>query len=183
MKVKIVMLGDGAVGKTSIVRRYLGWGFKQDYIPTVGANFYEEEKVYNYEEKDVPELTMTWVIWDVSGQPAFTDVRDKYYHGAKGGLLVTDLTKEVTVENAENWLKEFYGTIEKQVPVLLLGNKEDLSGKREVPTTEGEKMAEELSERFETEIPWIETSAKTSKNLWHSFKTLAYKITKHIEES
>lgn len=176
------MLGNGGVGKTSIVRRYLGWGFKQDYIPTIGANFYEEEKVYHFEEEESSDLNMSWVIWDVSGQPAFTDVRDKYYHGAKGGLLVTDLTQKSTLENAENWLKEFYGTIEEQVPVLLLGNKQDLSGKREVSTTEGERVAEELSNQYGREIPWIETSAKTSKNLWQSFKTLAYEIAEYIEE-
>lgn len=181
MKLKIVMLGDGAVGKTSIVRKYLGWGFTQDYIPTVGANFYEKEKTYEYPKKDLT-LTIDWVIWDVSGQPAFHEVRKNYYYGAKGALMVTDLTRTLTLQNAENWIDDFFDAIDTKIPVVFLGNKKDLTEKHMFSSAEGEKIVETLSKQYGKDFEWIETSAKTGENLNTAFKELGFEIARSLEK-
>lgn len=172
---KLIMIGDGAVGKTSIVRRYLKWGFQERYLPTLGANFYTEKRTYTYDED---QLTVKWTLWDISGQPAFSEVRDKYYIGAKGALVVYDITRKETAENTENWIEELHKRTENKQPVVLLGNKVDLRGteREEVSSKEGKQLAEDLSEQFGVEIPYIDTSAKTGKNLDKAFKTIAKQI-------
>lgn len=177
---KLIMIGDGAVGKTSIVRRYLKWGFQERYLPTLGANFYTEKRTYNY---DKGQLTVKWTLWDISGQPAFSEVRDKYYIGAKGAIVVFDITRKETAENTENWIEEVYKRTKNKPPVILLGNKVDLRGteREKVSQNEGKKLAQDLSEQFEVEIPYLDSSAKTGKNLEEAFKTIAKQISEKLD--
>lgn len=178
---KIITIGDGAVGKTSIVRRYLGWGFEQRYLPTIGADFYTDEREYDLKEA---RLTVDWTVWDISGQPEFKEIRDKYYLGAGGSLVVFDITRKRTAENTKKWISEFFKKVNRNKPCVLIGNKIDLreQGLEEVPTEKGKQLAEELSLKYGLEIPYLETSAKTKKNLEKAFQNLAVKIAKNLGE-
>lgn len=176
---KVITLGDGAVGKTSIVRRYLGWDFRGNYLPTIGAEFYAKDTNYELEEK---LLQITWNVWDISGQPDFSSVRGSYYTGSHGAVVIFDITRETTAEHVKNWVEDFYQTTGTTSPFVLLGNKVDLrgTGREEVPKEEGKRIAAEISEQWGVDVPYIETSAKAKRGLEKAFKILSQKIAKKL---
>lgn len=177
IKAKIVIIGDGGVGKTSIVRQYLGWGFKENYLPTMGANFYQKTSSYDL---GFGVLKYEWSVWDLSGQPLFNDVRDNYYTGSAGGIVVFDITRKKTAKNTKNWVQDFDTAVKGESPLILVGNKVDLRGtkKEELSQKFGRKLAEKLSNEYGQKIPYLETSAKTGENLGKAFQLLGIKIAK-----
>lgn len=169
---KISLLGDGAVGKTSLRRNYLGETFKANYNMTLGADF-----ATNYITVDGISIMM--VIWDLAGQPRFNVVREVYYRGTKGALLVYDLSRPETYENLANWVAELYKNNRMQkVPIVLIGNKADLRGSdySTIPAKYGEDYAQRLSEWSGYTVPYIETSAKLGDNVANSFESLVRQI-------
>ncbi len=125
--VKIVLLGDGAVGKTSLVRRYVEHRFDDSYITTIGANV---------KKKELEEFGIRLIIWDLYGQKLGTNLQDSNYYGADGAIVVFDLTRKKTLDHVKGWLRDLYKVVGK-VPVVFAGNKrdiiddfEDWSGKR-----------------------------------------------------
>ena len=164
---KIVLAGDGAVGKTSLRKQYLGEGFDIDYLSTMGADF----ALYDTE---IESTQIRWQIWDLAGQPVFKDVVKAYYTKIFGGVLVYDVTRRQTFNNIEQWLTDLQENSgrETKVPVVLLANKIDLreEGAETVSTDEGKKLAEKLGLRF------IETSAKTGEGVKRAFDFLGEEI-------
>ena len=144
---KVCLLGNGYVGKTSIKRRYLGMQFKETYMATIGADFTLKEQVY----KDV---TIKYLIWDLAGQIKYQNIRGSYFMGAKGLLLVYDVSNFLSFEEVTNWIEEFHRTVRKEekTPIILVGNKIDLreAGIPSISTKQGEDKANELREQFET---------------------------------
>ena len=136
---KIVLMGDGAVGKTSLRKRYLGEGFDTDYLSTMGADF------ALYDTK-VEETHIRWQIWDLAGQPVFKDVVKAYYTKVFGAILVYDVTRRQTFESTEKWLDDLWTNSKRDqnVPVVILGNKIDLreEGAETVSTDEGKRLAD-----------------------------------------
>lgn len=175
IRTKIITIGDGAVGKTSIVQRYLGKGFEENYIPTFGAEFHTHRRKYLLDDGPI---FIEWNLWDVAGQSKFEHVRSKYFLNAKAAIIVFDITRQITAKHTHNWIEDFYSTVGKHRPFVLLGNKVDLRGteEEEVPIEEGERMAAEFSEKFGIDVPYLETSAKTNKNLEKAFEVLASKV-------
>ena len=164
---KIVLVGDGAVGKTSIRKRYLGLGFETDYLSTMGADF-------ALHDTTLKETQIRWQIWDLAGQPMFKDVVQAYYTKIFGGVVVYDVTRRQTFDNVEIWLNDMWKNSgrDRNVPVVLLANKVDLreEGAETVSTDEGKKLAESLG------IPFIETSAKSGKGVEAAFDKLGKNI-------
>lgn len=167
MLLKIVVIGDGAVGKTSIRRRYMGEGFRTDFLATMGADF-------AFLETTLDEFVIQWQIWDLAGQPAFRNVMKSYYKGSFGALAVYDVTQPKTLDSIDGWVaeaRERAGTF-AELPVILIGNKIDLRG--EVPsslkTIHGFAKAKALNSGF------VETSAKTGEAIEDAFEMLARKI-------
>jgi len=164
---KIVLIGDGAVGKTSLRKRYLGEGFETDYLSTMGADF----ALY---DTTVKETHIRWQIWDLAGQPVFKDVVKAYYTKVFGGILVYDITRHQTFKNVEKWLNDIRENSkrDRDVPVILLANKSDLreEGTETVSTDEGKALADRLGLNF------IETSAKTGEGVQAAFNQLGTKI-------
>ena len=164
LRLKIVMLGDGAVGKTSIVQRYMGLGFRPVYLMTIGANFYAREITY-YDEK-FGKLHVTLVVWDLAGQPRFNEVRNQYYKGAKLAIIVFDVSKRETLKSVKKWANEFWNNVKEKFPIILVGNKIDLRESADtVSHEEGINLARELSEELGFEVPYVEASAKTGENI------------------
>ena len=173
IRVKIVLIGDGGVGKTSIARRYLGESFIHEYKRTIGADFYVKRDTY--EDNDLGKIMFEWLIWDLAGQPAYNEVRPLYYRGAQGALVVFDLTRPETYYNIPKWLSEYWRHCGSVLPFVLVGNKVDIrdSSPNPVPPEAGMEYAKIASKTVGIQIPYIETSAKTGENIPKAFEFLA----------
>jgi small GTP-binding protein len=116
---KVCMLGNPAVGKTSLVRKFVYDEFDDKYISTIGTKV--TKKVINFAAKD---LRLTLMLWDVLGQRT-RKLNTLYFRGAKGALLVFDGTRRDTFDSLDEWIDTFYTTV-GEVPLVILGNKNDL---------------------------------------------------------
>ncbi|MBN1802768.1 MAG: GTP-binding protein [Candidatus Lokiarchaeota archaeon] len=160
---KLVVLGDAAVGKTSLINQYMLHSFKEDYKPTLGVNILT--KVVKIEDYNV-----RLILWDLAAQSKYELSRKLFFQGCSGALLVYDVTRYTSFSNVkEKWYEDFirYALPETGGNYLLIGNKVDLADERTVTTEEGEKMANKLNV-----ADFIETSAKNGKNVDSTFKTL-----------
>jgi len=169
---KLILGGDGAVGKTSMVHRYVENDFAKDYKSTIGTSIMKKE--CSFKELD---STVRFVIWDLAGQAQFKLVRKSYLANAEAGILVYDVTNRASFENID---KNWYIEIKKGSPniaLILVGNKIDLTENRVVSREEGESLAEKL------QLIYIETSAKTGENINDTFKMLALQIIKKYIET
>lgn len=180
--VKIVLAGDGAVGKTTLRRRYLGEGFQASYLMTIGADF-------AVKTVDVSERTIKFQLWDLAGQPRFQVVREMYYRGALGGLLIFDVTRWDSFKNLPHWLEELWRSNGRgAVPVVLVGNKTDLrmEGPDFISQEYGEKYSQDVStvtQQYGFTVPYIETSAKTGELVDEAFRILGTNILSYLNAS
>ena len=99
---KTILIGDGAVGKTSLKRKYIGKGFPSDYLPTLGSDFVIKKVQIN---SNSISREIKFQIWDIAGQPSFKQIRARYYNQAIGALLVFDVTRPDTLYNLEKWIE------------------------------------------------------------------------------
>jgi len=173
VRFKVVLIGDGGVGKTSIARRYLGEGFTQEYIKTIGANFYVKRTIFA--DAHFGKILIEWNIWDLAGQPTWDQVRPLYYKGAKAALVVFDVTSPRSYYNVPKWISELWKNVGGVLPFVLIGNKIDLRDKHPnaLPPEAGKKYAELASQKVGIRIPYLETSAKTGENINEAFNHLA----------
>ncbi|TFG28782.1 GTP-binding protein [Candidatus Thorarchaeota archaeon] len=166
---KAVLIGDAAVGKTSIRRRYLGKGFISSHIATIGVDF--AQKTVRIDDRPIQ-----LVIWDLAGQEGYQRVRRHYYQGCSAMILVYDITNRESFENASAWLAESFKHVDEFPPVAILANKIDLrtsdNTANYVTAEEGEAFAKSLSEKLEIQTIFFETSAKNGENIQESFTQL-----------
>jgi small GTP-binding protein len=161
---KVLLVGDGNVGKTSLVRRFCEGQFEESRILTIGVDF--QIKVVQLGEK-----TIRLSIWDVAGQERFRALRDQFYAGTLAVALVYDVTSPATFFNLTRWREEIRASI-PSVPLCVIGNKVDLGPV--VPPGEAEGWA-----KFEGQMPFLQTSALTGENVEKFFQGLAYLAHKH----
>ncbi len=164
MLFKIVVLGEGAVGKTAIVTRFSHGFFRTDYKTTIGSQF--AVKNIDVVDNDGSRKTVKLQIWDVAGQSRFQILRPMYYRGASGGILVYDVTRRRTFIVLEEWLTELRKAINKDIPLVLVANKTDLPD-RVVEPAEGHEFAKAHN------MPYVESSAKTGEGIIDIFEELA----------
>ncbi|MFX0201416.1 MAG: GTP-binding protein [Candidatus Hodarchaeota archaeon] len=176
---KVTLLGDGAVGKTSLRDRFMGKVFPTEYLMTIGADFATKTL-------EISGKQAKFQIWDLAGQPRFEMVRGLYYKGAVGGMLVFDVTRPSSFENSTAWIREVWENNGKgKIPLVLLGNKVDLRDQVPISTRpeQGEKFARELSRITSNggfSIPYYETSAKSGKNVDQAFLALGEAVANFI---
>ncbi|MFW9928663.1 MAG: Rab family GTPase [Candidatus Thorarchaeota archaeon] len=183
MVFKVVLCGDGGVGKTALRIRYMGRGFQAKYMMTVGADFALKEISVSDGTGNIQ--THRFQIWDLAGQQNFSYVRPLFFMGAHGVLLVYDVTRLSTYENVLSWMGEIVKAIGKKLfPVVLIGNKIDLRYQTDIAISseEGRELARQISDEcFEgnLKIPYIETSAitNTGKNVDYAFLKIAELVT------
>lgn len=181
---KVCLLGDGAVGKTALRERYLGKQFSSGYVMTIGADFaVKKTRIITEDgEKDVK-----FQIWDLAGQPRFNSVRELYYKGSHGGLLVFDITRRDSFTNLYAWIEELYKNSGRgKMPIAVLGNKVDLRDEAEdcVTREQVQEFIEDLKKEYDYsfDIPYLETSAKSGENVDESFMILAQNIRLYLAQ-
>jgi len=166
---KVVLLGDGAVGKTSIRRNYLGKGFISSHIATIGVDFAQKYV-------SVDSQTVRLVIWDLAGQTGFERVRKHYYNGCSALILVYSVIDRETFDNLTWWLVEAFKYNQTIPPTAILANKIDLrsseNNNHEVSTEEGLQFRDMFKSRLEVPAVFLETSAKTGENIQEAFTEL-----------
>ena len=156
---KIIIIGDLASGKTNILSKYLTNTFEPNSTPTIGV----EMKVKDFKIK---EDLVKAQFWDTAGQEKYDSLTTSYYKGAKGALIVYDITQKSSFDKIESLLKKLRDNSNKNVSVILVGNKCDLEDNREVLKEDGEELAQKLKIKF------MEVSAKTGENLDKLFQNL-----------
>ena len=160
-------MGAAGVGKTSLLYRFVNDMFNADYTATIGAHFLTKKVKLGLKELDDDEATLN--IWDIAGQKRYFDIRTTFYRGAHGALLIFDLTRHETFKEMEDWYLEMIPVLGVEFPLLLIGNKSDLVDDlgASIDSAEINKYAEEKGSNY------IETSAKTGKNVEKAFWELA----------
>lgn len=172
---KIVLIGDGGVGKTAIRERYLGQGFESQYVLTIGADFSMKDDVINGNR-------VRYQIWDLAGQERFDGVRDVYYKGAMGALFIYDVSRPESYYNAAKWIKELWANNGRgKVPIVVVANKIDLRQSCEAPISseQGRLISEKLTKLTSSQgfaCHYIETSAKTGVKIHDAYSLLGENI-------
>ncbi|MHA2404736.1 MAG: Rab family GTPase [Candidatus Kariarchaeaceae archaeon] len=169
---KVVLLGEGGVGKTSLRKKYLGEGFESTYQMTIGADFAAKRmKIDNWD--------ITANIWDLAGQTQFKLMRETYYRGVSGALLVFDISRPETFVAVDHWVEELKQNNRNElVPIALIGNKSDLRDETEDPVPQGtaERFANEVSAQYGIKVQYVESSALTGLNVQTPFEVLIQEI-------
>jgi len=160
---KVVLLGEGCVGKTSLCLRYVQNAFNDKHITTIQASFLT--KRLNVDNKRVG-----LAIWDTAGQERFHALGPIYYRDANGALLVYDITDRDSFIKVQTWVKELRKMLGKEVTLAIAGNKCDLERSRVVSIEEAEQYAESVSAKH------YSTSAKLNKGLEELFLDLTKRM-------
>jgi small GTP-binding protein len=177
---KIALIGDGGVGKTAIRERYLGNVFNTQYLLTVGADFAMHDDIVN-------GSPVRYQIWDMSGQQRFELVREAFYKGCLGALLVYDITRSDSFFNLPKWINELWENNGRgRIPIVIVANKIDLRNELDntISPSQGWSFIQNLSGITEPEgfkCHFIETSAKTGVKIPQAFSLLGANILKFIE--
>ena len=164
---KIVLLGDAAVGKTSLITQYCEGMFEEDYKPTLGANIIRKD--VNLEDVSTK---VRLIMWDLAGQEKYSVIRSMYFQGCVGAFLVYDITRYHTFDSINSkWLKDFKRYVKKEGAYILIGNKSDLKEQRAVTVEKGKQLSDKINASNS-----IETSAKIGENIEEAFSLLVNQI-------
>jgi len=159
---KFIIVGSHEVGKTSLIRQFVEKKFSHDYRATIGLNIFAHNFDFQGNEIHVQ-------LWDIGAQQYFKRFRKIYYSGAEAAFIVFDITNRESFNKIKGWHGEINQLIdEKNIPIVIVGNKVDLSEQRVISTVEGEELAKLLSETY------IETSALSGENVIDAFELIAY---------
>lgn len=158
-QLKIIVLGNMSVGKTSIVGRYINNKFYQKYECTIQAQ--QQTKVINEDSNTPIRLN----IWDTAGQEKFLALTRQYFRGAQGALVVFDLTDKKSFTRLPNWIDEIKNNGDKETVIVILGNKSDEVEQREIPQSD-------IDDFIKDEYPYFEVSAKNGNNISLAFEKL-----------
>ncbi|QHS75816.1 Rab family GTPase YPT53 [Saccharomyces paradoxus] len=167
--IKVVLLGESAVGKSSIVLRFVSNDFKESREPTIGAAFLtkritKDNKVIKFE------------IWDTAGQERFAPLAPMYYRNAQAALVVFDVTDEASFYKAQNWVKELHEKVGENIVIALVGNKIDLLNNDGENSNRAMKEPEVQSLCKRENLLYFEASAKTGENIHQIFQTVGEKV-------
>ncbi len=168
---KIILVGSGGVGKTSLVRKYVEKAFTENYLPTIGANVMEKDISITYSGV---ACLVKLTIWDIAAQDTFKRMRPTFYAGATGAFLVADLSRPESFDELLDWNKEL-STIIPNISKLLLANKSDLEPRI------SEEQLQEIGRKINP-IEFLKTSAMNGENVNKAFKTLTKQLVERNAE-
>lgn len=167
---KILLLGDSSVGKSSLLLRFSDDTFKENQVSTIGVD-------WKIRTVDLDGKRIKLQLWDSAGQERFRTIASSYYRGAHGVAVVFDLTSEKSFSNVDSWLEEVGNHATDNIPKVLLGNKLDLPGEREIATEKAKQYADSNGMKY------LETSAKNADNVTEAFLTMTREIYENIGTS
>ncbi|CAN4080504.1 unnamed protein product [Withania somnifera] len=160
---KVVLIGDSAVGKSQLLARFSRNEFSLDSKATIGVEFQTRTL-------EIDHKTVKAQIWDTAGQERYRAVTSAYYRGSVGAMLVYDITKRQSFDHVARWLEELRVHADKNIVIMLVGNKTDLGSLRAVPTEDAKEFAEKENLFF------IETSALEATNVDTAFVNVLTEI-------
>ena len=163
---KVILIGDGGTGKTSLANRFIHKTFSSIYKTTIGVDISPFNTVARRTQRPI-----RFVLWDMSGQTHFKRFRARFYSGTSGAIVVYDLSNAQSYRNVQSWIKECHDNIHKPIPLILLGNKSDLTDQRAIPTERGKELSTKIKASH-----FIETSAKFGENIEEAFSLLVNQI-------
>jgi len=161
---KLVLLGESAVGKSSLVLRFVKDQFDDYRESTIGAAFLTQ--TVQLEDGS----TVKFEIWDTAGQERYKSLAPMYYRSAACAICVYDITQSASLEKAKSWIRELQRQADPSIVIALCGNKADLASRRQVSEEEAKKFADEEG------LMWAETSAKSGEGVTELFDAIARKL-------
>ena len=175
LKLKVCLVGDSAVGKTSLIRKFVYDEFSDKYITTLGTKITKREMVIPNPMGD-GDIAVDMAIWDIMGQHGFRALlQEAYFFGVDGIIAVCDLTRPRTLEGVEDWLERTH-EVAGEVPIVTVGNKNDLGDEKVVSEEELRRVAEKNHAEYST------SSALTGENVERIFEDLTNEIMRRIME-
>ena len=166
-KFKVVIVGDSGVGKTNLVKRFVTDSFNKDSKATVGVEF----MCKNY---SINGKIFKIEMWDTAGQERYKSITAAYYKGAKGAMIVYDVTNKESFDNVDKWHNEIKEKAAKTINIMMIGNKTDLVDNIQVTSDMSKSKATAL------EIPVMETSALDASNVKEAFYQLLGEMYKSV---
>ena len=161
----IVMLGETGVGKTSIVQRFVAEKYNDNNNPTIGASFISKSYI-------IPNtnLSMKFQIWDTAGQEKYKSLASMYYRDAHAAIIVYDITNKSSYDAIKNWVSELKSSSNKDIFIVIVGNKADLVHKEEIDVVTSKEYSDSISALFK------QTSAKENMGIEDLFIFLGTKL-------
>lgn len=163
---QILIIGDSSVGKTSILTRYTNGTFKEEYLATVGLDYYSKDEIFN-------NKTINVKLWDTAGQERYKSLTQSYFKNAEGVIVTYDITNTESFDNLKFWINSIKTNMENKnvfIPVIIIGNKTDMEESREIMIEDAKKFAEENKYKY------FETSAKTGEGIDKAIRDLLNQI-------
>ncbi len=161
---KILLLGDTSVGKSCLLLRFCDNSFQEAHLTTIGLDF----RLKTINLKDDRKVKIQ--IWDTAGEDRFRSITRNYYKGAKGILLIFDVTDKETFTHVRDWIERIHEESPEGITICLVGNKIDMNESRVISNEEGKKIADEFK------IPYFETSAKSNIGVEEVFTHLVKEV-------
>jgi small GTP-binding protein len=176
VKKKVVLIGDAAVGKTSLIRRYVFDRFDDAYITTIGSKVTKKEITVR---KDDGDVDLKLMIWDILGREGYVSTHARTFAGVHGAILVADLTRRATLETLERyWIPLLFKVVEN-VPLVFACNKSDLRDEVTFGLEDLQQTASRYNRGLDSALPEgfstsLSTSAKTGENVEKAFESLGH---------
>ena len=161
---KVLLLGDSSVGKSCLLLRFCDNSFQEAHLTTIGLDF--RVKAINLDNNRKVKIQ----IWDTAGEDRFRSITRNYYKGAKGILLIFDVTDKETFTHVRDWIERIHEESPEGITICLVGNKIDMNESRVISNEEGKKIADEFK------IPYFETSAKSNIGVEEVFTYLVKEV-------
>jgi len=183
---KIMILGDKGVGKTTFRSRFVGRSFQTKFRPTSQMKVIGAE--WELKEHQISDRLLKFQIWETAGQQRFGAVRSVYYLGCLGALLLFDVTRRESFQNLQHWLKEIWNNNGKGViPIVVIGNKSDLRDQfpESISIDTAQKYCAKISEQTKPhgfEVQYFEASAKTNLNVTEAFELLGQHYFEYLDK-
>jgi small GTP-binding protein len=175
LKLKICLVGESCVGKTSLIRKYVFDDFDDTYSSTIGTKVTKREVSLTHPETGDP-LDVYMLIWDLMGEQCFLEMlKVSYFFGARGLIAVCDTTRKETLPELSSWI-EGAQSVTKEIPMIILGNKCDLEAERQIELSEIEEFAKGYNQ-----CAAFLSSVKTGHNVEKTFNTLSEMIVRDIK--
>ena len=166
---KFIILGDSSVGKTNILSAFKDGTFNDKLEPSIGVEFISKNI-------EIDDTIFRLQIWDTAGQERYKAITSAYYKGAKGAFVVYDITRKQSFDSVDRWINDIKAAADKNLTIIIIGNKCDLEDQRQVKKEQGEEKAKS------NEVAFMETSAFSGENLDKAFEKMVNEVFKKCHE-